>query len=479
MPPSLEPSISLADAWTMVLERIEKERGASEVDAWLRDSRLVEFAHGTAIVEVPTQLHQERIQKHLGVVCKVLDAQECRVRLTDAPLDELLFPEGPQGLGGAQRDPMPALPSAPAPAGAGRGGRGPFIASGFGPESAPLHPDYNFDNFVVGSCNRFAHAAALAVSERPAESFNPLFLHGSVGVGKTHLMHAIAHGVRQRKPEARILTLSCEQFTNHFIHALKSGSFDAFREHYRQADVLIVDDVHLLSNKQRTQEEFFHTFNVLHAAGRQIVLSSDAPPQEIPSLQERLVSRFKWGLTAEISKPAYETRVAILQRKAERRGVDLPDSVARFLAEQVQDNVRELEGSLMNLTAQAALDGQPISLRLAQRAIHNGAANGRRPVRMDDVLDAVTSHFGVKLPELQSKRRSQSIVGPRQVAMYLARKMTPLSLEEIGAYFGGRDHSTVIYAVQKVADRMRVDGDYARRIADVERVTRQGLVRGT
>ncbi len=470
MPPNPASPSSLEAAWAAVLERIEKERGASELDAWLRGSRLVSVHGGIAVIEVPTQLHQERMKGYAAVVREVLAVDDCRVQLTDADLEEVLF------------SPEYALPSsmetpaAPAPA---KPAAGAVLAPppARPPEQLSLHPDYNFDTFVVGACNRFAHAATMAVCDRPAEAFNPLFLHGSVGLGKTHLVQAIAHGVRKRQPDIRILYLSCEQFTNHFILALKQGSFDAFRDHYRQADMLIVDDIHLLANKQRTQEEFFHTFNVLHTAGKQIVLSSDALPQEIPSLQDRLVSRFKWGLVAQIDKPHYETRVAILQRKAERLGFDLPESVSRFLAEHVVDNVRELEGSLINLRALAALDGQPISLRLAQRALQTTAAAGRRVVRMEDVLEAVVGQFGAKLADLQSKRRSQSVVGPRQVAMYLARKLTPLSLEEIGAYFGGRDHSTVIYAIQKVADRMRVDGDYARRVADIERLSRNGLAR--
>lgn len=472
MPPLLETSGALHLAWAKVLTRVEKDMGAHEVDAWLRGSRLVACENGHATVDVPTPLHQDRMNAYLPYVREVLDVRECQIRVMDLDLEAALFsPE--YALPSVGQD-LPASSSAPPAAAAASALAPPALRP---PDSLVLHPDYNFDSFVVGPCNRFAHAASVAVSEKPAKAFNPLFLHGSVGLGKTHLMQAIAHGLRERNPQIRITYLSCEQFTNHFILALRQGSFDSFRDHYRHTDVLIVDDVHLLANKQRTQEEFFHTFNALHGAGKQIVLSSDSPPQDIPSLQERLVSRFKWGLVAEIEKPCFETRVAILLRKAEKIGIELPDSVARFMAEQVQNNVRELEGGLLNLKALAALDGQAISLRLAQRAMQPSAASGRRAVRMDDVLEAVVAHLGAKLADLQSKRRSHSVVGPRQIAMYLARKLTPMSLEEIGGYFGGRDHSTVIYAVQKVGDRMRVDGEYARRVAEVERLARAGTPR--
>lgn len=464
MPPLIETANSLSTAWANVLARVEKDHGAPEVDAWLRGSRLVTCESGVATVDVPTALHQERMKTYLPYVREVLSVQDCRIRVMDLDVEAALF--SPEFLLAAPE--LPAIEAPPAPA-----VQHPLRA----PEALVLHPDYTFDSFVVGPCNRFGHAAAVAVSERPATAFNPLFLHGPVGLGKTHLMQAVAHGLRERNAQIRITYLSCEQFTNHFILALKQSSFDSFRDHYRHTDVLIVDDVHLLANKQRTQEEFFHTFNALHGAGKQIVLSSDSPPQDIPSLQERLVSRFKWGLVAEIEKPCYETRVAILLRKADKLGLELPDSVARFMAEQVQDNVRELEGGLLNLKALAALDGQTISLRLAQRALQPSSASGRRAVRMDDVLEAVVAQLGAKLADLQSKRRSQSVVAPRQIAMFLARKLTSMSLEEIGGYFGGRDHSTVIYAVQKVADRMRVDGDYARRVAEVERLARAGAPR--
>ncbi len=465
--PLLPAPEQLNAAWESVLERVTALHGAGEVDAWFRGARLSDHRNQRAVIEVPTVLHGERMSARMALLREVLAVEEVEVRVEEIDLEHALFaPEF-----SIRAESAPSLP-APIPAVPAQVPTAPRQ-----PDLLPLHPNYTFDQFVTGPCNRIAHAAAVSVSERPAQTFNPLFLHGSVGLGKTHLMHAIAHTVRQNLPQARILLVSCEQFTNHYISAIRHGSFDSFRNFYRDADVLVVDDVQLLSNKQRTQEEFFHTFNTLYSLQKQIVLSSDAPPEDIPSLQERLVSRFKWGMVAEIQKPCLETRLAILRQKADRLGITLPAPVANFLAERVQDSVRALEGSLINLKANAALDGQPISLRLAQRALQSTASQRQREVRMDEILDATVHHFGVRLADMQSKRRSQSIVLPRQVAMYLARRLTSLSLDEVGGYFGGRDHSTVLYAVQRIADRLRVDGEFARRVSEVERMARGGVPR--
>lgn len=316
-----------------------------------------------------------------------------------------------------------------------------------------LNPSYTFDSFVVGPCNRFAHAAAVGVSESPGAAYNPFFLHGSVGLGKTHLLQSLCHALLTRTPGTRILFLSCETFVNHFISALENGDLQEFRHKYRNVDVLVVDDIHVLANKERTQEEFFHTFNTLYNAGKQIVLSSDSPPKEIPTLQDRLVSRFKWGLVTEIEKPCYETRMAIMKRKSRVRGRDLPDDVARLLAEHIDTNIRELEGAVTRLTGFASLSGQPITTDLARKVLSEFFEVRTGQPSMEDILRIVTEHFNVKLSELQSRKRTNAIAHPRQVAMYLARKITRHSLEEIGGFFGGRDHSTVLYAVDKI-DRL-------------------------
>ena len=332
-----------------------------------------------------------------------------------------------------------------------------------------LKPDYTFEQFVVGPCNRFAHAACRGVADRPAQNFNPLFLHGSVGLGKTHLMQAVCHHLLDKTPDLKIVFLSCEEFINHFISALQQGDVEKFRNRYRKADVLIIDDIQMLANKDRTQEEFFHTFNTLHNAHKQIVLSSDAPPEDIPDLQERLVSRFKWGLVAEIEPPCFETRVAILHSKAARLGLKLPDNVSKFIAENVESNVRELEGSLTRIQAMASLTNRPIDLGLAHEIMGPDLRARNRPIHMDHILSVITSHYGVKLAELQSKRRTQSVVFPRQVAMFLARSLTSLSLEEVGGYFGGKDHSTVLYSVEKIEARRRVDAEFTALLGELER----------
>jgi len=324
-----------------------------------------------------------------------------------------------------------------------------------------LNASYTFDSFVVGPCNRFAHAAAVGVSESPGAAYNPFFLHGSVGLGKTHLLQSLCHALLERTPGTRILFLSCETFVNHFISALENGDLQQFRHKYRNVDVLVVDDIHVLANKERTQEEFFHTFNTLYNAGKQIVLSSDSPPKEIPTLQDRLVSRFKWGLVTEIEKPCYETRMAIMKRKSRVRGRDLPDDVARLLAEHIDTNIRELEGAVTRLTGFATLSGQSITTDLARKVLSEFFEVRVGQPSMEDILRIVTEHFNVKLSELQSRKRTNAIAHPRQVAMYLARKITRHSLEEIGGFFGGRDHSTVLYAVDKIDRLSRQDGRFA------------------
>lgn len=450
-------------AWTAALDVLEAELGPAEVDGWLRGAELLSLDPSLAKISVPTALHFERVRdRHLPSLCKALGVQNCELEVIELDLEQTLSPE----------DLTPTSNGSTSPESNG---------AALEPEAEPvaepllLNREYVFDTFVVGPCNRFAHAASHGVADRPGEAFNPLFLHGSVGLGKTHLMQSIAHRLRRNNPQVRIAFLSCEEFINHFVGSLQQGSITHFRERYRKVDVLIIDDIQLLSRKQRTQEEFFHTFNALRAANKQIVLSSDAPPGEIPDLQERLVSRFKWGLVAEIENPCFETRVAILRRKADRIGIDLPDNIAHFIAEHVDRNVRELEGTLTHLHALAQLNGLPISLPLARQALGSERqAQMSRIIRMDDILATVIAHFGVRLADLQSKRRTQSIVYPRQVAMFLARSLTDHSLEEIGGHFGGRDHSTVVYAVEKMERRRRVDGDFASLLAELERKIRNG-----
>lgn len=319
-----------------------------------------------------------------------------------------------------------------------------------------LNPNYTFDKFVVGSCNRLAHASALAIGENPGCAYNPLFVHGNVGLGKSHLLQATCHTVLKRDPNARVLYMSCEDFTNAFIQAIQNHQLDTFRDFYRTADVLVIDDVQFLANKDKTQDEFFHTFNALYDAQKQIVLSSDRPPVEIPTIEERLVSRFKWGLVAEVEAPCFETRAAIVRRKAKGRGVDLPEDVASFLAERVSTNIRELEGAVIKVVGIAAITEQPITLALAESCMR-GMPVRHSQVSADDVMTLITTEFAISARELTGKSRTQTVSLPRQIAMYLLRENTENSLEDVGRIFGNRDHTTVLYAVTKIRERSQKD----------------------
>lgn len=325
-----------------------------------------------------------------------------------------------------------------------------------------LNPRYTFDNFIVGPSNQLAHAASSAVSEALAGSYNPLFVHGSVGLGKTHLLQAICHKAMSSGRSLKVLYLSSETFVNQFIASIEQGDLERFRYRYRNVDMLLVDDIHLLAHKERTQEEFFHTFNALHNAERQIVLASDSPPDEIPTLRDRLSSRFKWGLVAQVAAPRFETRLAILRRKAIDRGAELPNDVLNFLAEHIDSNIRELEGAVTKVLGYAQLIGRPVDVAMAHDALGTGDSgiSTRTVTGVERIQEVVCEHFGVKIADLQGRRRTQSIALPRQVAMALARRLTGLSLEEIGGRFGGRDHSTVLYAVSRMKDRTERDPSF-------------------
>jgi chromosomal replication initiator protein len=349
----------------------------------------------------------------------------------------------------AQRVPAQRVPAQPASANQSQ-------QSGRHRTGNPLNPNYTFDRFVVGPCNRLAHASALAIGENPGHAYNPLFVHGNVGLGKTHLLQAICHTVLRRDPNARVLYMSCEDFTNSYIQAIQAHQIDNFRDYHRGADVLVIDDVQFLANKEKTQDEFFHTFNALFDGQRQIVLSSDRPPVEIPTIEERLVSRFKWGLVAEVEAPCVDTRQAIVSNKAAGRGVELPEDVAQFLAERVTSNIRELEGAVIKVVGFAAITDQPITLALAESCLR-GMPMRRAQVTAEEVMALITGEFAITARELIGKSRTQAVSMPRQIAMFLLREHTENSLEDIGKIFGNRDHTTVIYAVNKVRDRSTKD----------------------
>ena len=330
------------------------------------------------------------------------------------------------------------------------------------PVTAPagLNPRYTFETFIVGSSNQFAHAASRAVAEAPSRSYNPLFVYGGVGLGKTHLMHAVGHYVLQHNAGFRLTYISSERFMNEMINAVRYDRILEFRERYRSVDVLLVDDIQFLAGKEGTQTEFFHTFNALYDSQKQIVLSSDCPPHEIPQLEERLRSRFEWGLIADIQAPDLETKVAILKKKAEAEAVPLPDNVAIYIAGKIKSNIRELEGSLIRLVAYASLTGREISLGLAQDVLKNILDHDEKAVTIEIIQKFVSDYYQLKVTELKSRNNSKSVAIPRQVAMYLCKHLTHASLPEIGRSFGGKHHSTVIHSIRKIEDLRRRDGDF-------------------
>ena len=325
-------------------------------------------------------------------------------------------------------------------------------------DSSSLNPKYTFDTFVTGSSNRFAHAAAMAVAESPGRVYNPFFMYGGVGLGKTHLMHAIGNRVLHNHPEMRVLYVSSEQFTNEIIRSIQEGNAEKFRQKYRNIDVLLVDDIQFLSGKTSTQEEFFHTFNTLHDAQKQIILSSDRPPREVERLEDRLRSRFEWGLITDIQAPDLETRIAILKNKAQLDHFSVPIDVMVYIASRIDSNIRELEGALTRVVAYASLINQPVTTELVTIALKDVFPNNKtKEITMEVIQEIVASYFKIKIDDLHAKKRTRSIAFPRQIAMYLCRELTDTSLPQIGNFFGGRDHTTVIHAYDKISKEKDAD----------------------
>ncbi|MBA4028920.1 MAG: chromosomal replication initiator protein DnaA [Planctomyces sp.] len=331
-----------------------------------------------------------------------------------------------------------------------------------------INPDYDFENFVVGPNNRLAHAGALAVAANPGRAYNPYFVHGKVGLGKTHLLQAMCLHIRATRPNTTIYYTSCEGFATQFFDAVAAGEMTRFRYKFRHVDVLVVDDIHFLAQRERIQEEFFHTFNTLWQSQKQVVLSSDAPPEHIPDLEDRVVSRFKSGLVSEVTPPSFETREEILKKKARLRGFELPPEVASFVAQRFDSNIRELEGAVQRLQAYALSESAPISLELARAALGDPESRSEPRVPVQMIIEVVTAFYDIKATDLQGRRRQRSIAHPRQVCMYLARKLTRFSLEEIGGYFGGRDHTTVLHAINTITDRTKTDLEFAASLTHLE-----------
>jgi len=417
--------------WDAILERVENKLNKHSFATWFRPTSLLQEDSSLLRVRVPSAEFKEWLEKHYaGYVSEALSElgrSEVRVVFETVPLV------------GSDETKEPLLPS-------------------------PLNPKYTFESFVVGSSNQFAHAAARAVAEIPSKSYNPLFLYGGVGLGKTHLMHAIGHYIQARNRHLRLLYVSTDRFVDEMISAVRFDRLQPFRQKYRTVDVLLVDDIQFIAGKERTQEEFFHIFNALHDGQRQIVISSDCPPRQIPTLEERLHSRFEWGLIADIQAPDIETKVAILKRKAESERVEIPENVALFIASKVKTNIRELEGSLIRLIAYASLTGRDIDLQLTHEVLKDLLATEDKPVSTEMIQKFVADRYNVKLADLRAKNNSKAVAVPRQIAMYLTKALTQASLPEIGKAFGGKHHSTVIHSLRKIDGLRRKDPDFDRLI---------------
>ena len=337
-----------------------------------------------------------------------------------------------------------------------------------GESRGALNAKYTFDSFVIGNSNRFAHAACLAVAEAPANAYNPLFIYGGVGLGKTHLMHAIGHFILSQTPGAKVLYVSSEKFTNELITSIQTNKNVEFRNRYRNVDILLVDDIQFIAGKESTQEEFFHTFNTLHESNKQIIISSDRPPKEIPTLEDRLRSRFEWGLIADIQPPDLETRVAILRKKAEQEKIEVENDVLLFIAQRIQSNIRELEGALIRILAYSTLNNNRLDIDIADEALKDIIANNRpRTITPSLIMEIVSSYYSIRMEDFKSKKRNRAVSFPRQVAMFLCRELTDLSLPKIGEEFGGRDHTTVIHAYEKISNDITYNGELSKTISQI------------
>jgi chromosomal replication initiator protein len=434
--------------WDRVLGRIEARVNAHSFKTWFRPTHLVSENDASLRVRVPNSWFAEWLQtNYLPVIQDVL-------REIERPGLSVEFVHDRDG--GSARPPASA-----APGNSPRGASRPAAVEGADALPGWLNPRYTFDKFVVSSCNQFAHAAAIAVAEQPSRAYNPLYVYGGVGLGKTHLMQAIGNLLAHRGG-ARMRYLSTEQFMNELINAIRFERTIEFKDRYRNVDVLLIDDIQFLAGKERTQEEFFHTFNALHDAQKQIVITSDCPPRAIPTLEDRLRSRFEWGLIADIQPPDLETKIAILRKKAEADGVIVPDDVALFIATNSKSNIRELEGSLIRVVAYASMSGRELTLDLAKDTLQDLLVVESPAITVESIQKLVSNHYNLKVTELKSKNNSQQVAFPRQVAMYLCKRMTESSLPEIGRRFGGKHHSTVIHAIQKIEKKRSSEKDFDR-----------------
>ncbi len=426
------------NVWHEVLSLLKSKVNPQSYQTWLRPTRFSHLNGSTLFVRVPNREFQDWIQEHFGpMIQDALGRMALGVQQVSYVLEDHTERKKPDD-------------------GESKAVQGKLD---FNSADHQLNPRYTFDTFVVGSCNQFAHAAARAVAEAPSKAYNPLFLYGGVGLGKTHLMQAVGHAIAKNWKEMRLAYVSSEHFTNDVINSLRYDRMVSFRDKYRNVDVLLMDDIEFISGKERTQEEFFHTFNTLYEAQKQVVISSDCPPKEISGLEERLRSRFAWGLTADLQTPDLETKLAILAKKAEAQGVKIPDNVAHFIAGHIRSSIRDLEGALTRLIAYSSLTGDEISLAMAQQHLKNLVDSDERHVSIENIQRVVCREFGLSMSQIKAKNNSRTVAYPRQIAMYLAKEMTPASLPQIGREFGGKHHTTVLHSINKISEARKSNRD--------------------
>ncbi|MBU9710610.1 chromosomal replication initiator protein DnaA [Evansella tamaricis] len=445
---------NLNDLWDQVLKQIQGKVSKPSYDTWFKFTKAdsIDQSTNTITVIAPNEFARDWLEnRYFGIITETMH------ELTGAELEaRFILPKEEKNNDLELLEKM----------------NPPVNSQAQSQDETPKHmlnPKYTFDTFVIGSGNRFAHAASLAVAEAPAKAYNPLFIYGGVGLGKTHLMHAIGHYVIDHNPNAKVVYLSSEKFTNEFINSIRDNKAVHFRNKYRNVDVLLIDDIQFLAGKEQTQEEFFHTFNALHEERKQIVISSDRPPKEIPTLEDRLRSRFEWGLITDITPPDLETRIAILRKKAKAENLDIPNEVMLYIANQIDTNIRELEGALIRVVAYSSLINQDMNADLAAEALKDIIPNSKpKIITIQDIQKTVSESFNIRVEELKAKKRTKTVAYPRQIAMYLSRELTDNSLPKIGAEFGGRDHTTVIHAHEKISKLLSSELELQRIVQDLK-----------
>ncbi|ABR32191.1 MULTISPECIES: chromosomal replication initiator protein DnaA [Clostridium] len=438
----------LKNLWDKTLDIIKSELSEVSFNTWIKSCEPLSISSNTLKISVPNSFTQDILDKRykdlvansIKAVCSKLYTIEFIIMSEIYEKEEIKSSSNQKSKAIVVNDEM----------------------------SSTLNPKYTFNSFVIGNSNRFAHAASLAVAESPAKAYNPLFIYGGVGLGKTHLMHAIGHYILDGNPNAKVVYVSSEKFTNELINAIKDDKNEEFRNKYRNVDILLIDDIQFIAGKERTQEEFFHTFNALHDANKQIILSSDRPPKEIPTLEDRLRSRFEWGLIADIQVPDFETRMAILKKKADVENLNVANEVMGYIATKIKSNIRELEGALIRIIAYSSLTNREVTVDLATEALKDIISKKQgKHVTIDLIQDVVSSYFNLRVEDLKSQRRTRNVAYPRQIAMYLSRKLTDMSLPKIGEEFGGRDHTTVIHAYEKISENLKTDDSLQSTVNDI------------